>query len=102
MKRLAIAKIEFCRLAGSPRAIICLAHLTSNLSFPSDSRWSPFCRSSEIVTSSAERYCEIMLASATPATSSFTAMTKNRFSMTFTTPETKRKVSGFFVFPAAL
>ena len=54
------------------------------------------------MTSTALMICEIMVASATPATSMWKTMTKNRFRNTFTSPEMERKYSGLRVSPTAL
>jgi len=52
-------------------------------------------------TREAEMHWEITVAMATPATSSFMTMTKNRFRMMLTTPARDRKYSGRWVSPSA-
>lgn len=59
-------------------------------------------RISRRTISAADRYCDTVLAMATPATLSWHTITKNRFSITFTMPATIIMISGRRVSPAAL
>ena len=51
--------------------------------------------------STADIYCDVTLAMATPATESLHTMTKNRLSRIFTTPENASIYTGFLVSPTA-
>ena len=77
---------------------------TVRLSRPScfrSSRSRPLSRSRQTATSTAERYWEMMVARATPATLRWQTMTKNRFSTALRMPAAVRKYRGRWVSPWA-
>ena len=55
-----------------------------------------------LIIRKAERYCAIILASATPDTPILHTITKNRFNIILTIPAVIRYISGLFVSPTAL
>ena len=102
MKRFAMAKMQFWSPAGIPKRMISNALVRSR-------RRADFFRAkgasflvSAMRMSTAERYWEMMLAKATPATSMRTTSTKKRLSTMLSTPANVRNRRGRRVSPRAL
>ena len=91
MNRFAIAKIAFCKPAGMRSDSTCFALCGSIRSIDRSSRTTLPERRRDKITSAAEIYWEMMLASATPAAAKWQTMTKNRFSRMLMTPAIERK-----------
>ena len=102
MNRFATENIAFWQPEGTPSARIFFAF--SGDIFNSETRTNtlPLLRTREMKISTAEIYCDVMLAIATPATSRLQTITKNRLRSTLITPAIPRKTSGRFVSPEAL
>ena len=100
--RLAMAKMAFCKPVGMPMASTRRPACMWNRSFRHSRRHSSCRRTRCSTISRADSHWAITLAVATPSAAMWQRITKNRFSITFSTPDSDRYSRGRFVSPVAL